>query len=198
MAPPVPKVTLREYLAGEEASDRKHEFFGGEVFEMEAASVNHSRIAGNLYVHLRTALHGSGCEALITPRTATAENGLYTYPDLIVVCGKVQVSPANPDTVTNPRLIIEVLSPSTEGYDRGKKFDLYRQLPSFVEYLTVAQEAPWVLHHILDENGEWRLRPVTGMEAALRLVSIPVEMPLRAVYESVDFASSKSRDPKVA
>jgi Uma2 family endonuclease len=157
---------------------------------MEAATVDHGRILANLVHGLKTALKSSGCEPLPVTRTATSERGLYTYPDIIVVCGKVETWPVNRDTVSNPRVIIEVLSKSTEGYDRGKKFDLYTNLPSFVEYLTVAQDSAWILHHVRQPEGDWRLRPITGLDAVLRFATIPAELALRDVYEGVEFEAA--------
>lgn len=187
MALPAPKISVREYLAGEELTDIRHEFADGEVFEMEAATLNHQRVLMNLAGELRNRLAQTGCSILPNPRTATAENGMYTYPDLVVVCGRIETWPINKNTIANPRIIIEVLSPSTEGYDRGKKFDLYCAFPSFVEYLTVAQHSPWILQHTLHEDGEWRQRRITGLEAVLRLSCVPVEIPLVEIYRDVQF-----------
>lgn len=187
MALAVPKVSLRDYLNGEESSDRKHEYLDGEVFEMEAASIQHMRIAGNIFFQLKSSLKGSGCEAIATPRTATGQGSLYTYPDIIVVCGKIQTWPVDRNTIANPRVIIEVLSKSTEGYDRGRKFDSYCALPSFVEYLTVAQDSPWIMQHVLVPEGKWQLQRAEGMDAVLRFASVPAELALRDVYDGVEF-----------
>jgi Uma2 family endonuclease len=190
MALPVAKVSLQEYLEDEESSDRKHEYLDGEVFEMEAASISHTRIVRNLVGRLDGTLAGKGCEALPGARVATGERRLYTYPGIVVVCGKVETWPVDRNTIANPRLIIEVLSPSTEGYDRGRKFDSYRALASLAEYVTVAQESAAVLQHILTPEG-WRVNRLVGMDAVLRFESIPAEIRLGEIYRDVEFAPAE-------
>lgn len=189
MALPVGQVTLRDYLEGEESSELRHEYLDGEVFEMEAASIDHQRIWRNLLRNLDAALAGKGCEVLPSPRTATAANGLYTYPDLVIVCGRLETWPADHNTIANPRVIIEILSKSTEGYDRGRKFDSYRGLPSFVEYVCVAQDSDWILHQQRQDDGSWVARFVTGRESLLRLHAVSVEIPLAEIYRDVEFAT---------
>ena len=190
MALPIPRVTLREYLDGEESSDVRHEYLDGEIFEMEAATLDHQAICLNLGRRIAERFDGKDCRVLPTPRTATAANGLYTYPDLVIVCGPVQTWPTDRNTIANPRVIIEVLSPSTEDYNRGRKFDSYRGLPSFVEYLCVAQNAAWILHQLRQDDGSWVTRFVTGLDAVLRLGSVAVEIPLAEIYRNVEFGEA--------
>jgi len=186
MAPPPPCVSLRDYLAGEEISELRHQYLDGEVFEMEAATIDHQAIVAVVLWRIAKQLEGKPCTVLPSPRTATAANGLYTYPDLVIVCGPIETWPTDRNTIANPRVILEVLSPTTEGYDRGKKFDAYRRLPSFVEYICVAQDSAWILHQQRQDDGTWLLRYVTGLDATLQLTSVPVQVPLAEIYRDVD------------
>lgn len=137
------KLTPQEYLAIERAADFKSEFFDGKMFAMAGTSKEHAHITVNLTIQFGNALEGRFCEPFSSDlRVKVSANGLYTYPDLTIVCGPVDLEDELADVLLNPTLIIEVLSPGTERYDRGKKFDLYRELDSLKEYvLSISRRA---------------------------------------------------------
>ncbi len=127
-----------EYLALEETAEYRSEYYRGEIFAMAGGSANHNRIARNLLIAFDDALEGKPYEAFITDmRLYVKKNGLYTYPDVMVVCGKLEFVKGRTDTLTNPVVIVEVLSESTEGYDRGTKFELYRAVDTLQDYVLI-------------------------------------------------------------
>ena len=147
-AQPQSFLTPEEYLAFERQADFKSEYFQGETFALAGTSRRHNRLVVNLTISLGGKLLPKGCEVFANDMRVKVEaNGPYTYPDLAVVCSEPRFEDTELDTLLNPELLIEVLSPSTEAYDRGRKFDLYRQLDSLTDYLLVAQEQAQVLHY---------------------------------------------------
>jgi Uma2 family endonuclease len=182
--------TVDEYFALEDASAVRHEFYRGEIFAMSGGSVDHNRITRNLLTSLDTALRQTPCEAFSSDMRLLIEaHTLYTYPDVMVICGDILTAATRNDTVTNPRLIVDVLSPSTQDYDRGEKFRFYRALPSLQEYVLIHQERPYVEQHS-KEAGGWLLTDLAGIEAALSLDSVGVTIPLRRIYDRVTWLSS--------
>jgi Uma2 family endonuclease len=180
-----------QYLAFERASEFKHEFIRGDVVAMTGASEAHNLISVNLIASLKTQLRGRPCK--IYPgdmRLKVEATGLYTYPDISVVCGDARFVDGECDTLTNPTVLIEVLSPSTEGYDRGKKFQEYRQLASLQEYLLVSQDSPRIERFLLQETGLWELTDAVGLAATLELPAIDCTLALTDVYEQVTFAEN--------
>ena len=191
MASPARKKTVspEEYLAAERRSETKHEYDRGFIVAMAGASRWHNRIALNLGAELRAHLKGRPCEAFVSDmRVLVEETELYTYPDLAMVCGEPRFLDAEVDTLLNPVAIVEVLSPSTEAYDRGKKFAHYRRIPSLVEYVLVAQDRP-LIERFTRRGDEWVLATFEGLDAALALESAGVRVPLREIYDRVDFAA---------
>jgi Uma2 family endonuclease len=181
-------MTEAEYLAFERASEIKHEFLDGEVFAMAGASRAHNLICSYAMINLGNQLQDQPCE--IYPgdmRVKVAATGLQTYPDISVVCGDAQLVQDEFDTLLNPVLIIEVLSSSTERYDRGKKFWHYRQLESLREYVLIAQDSPHIERFLRQDDNTWVLTDVSGLDASLRLASIAAVLSLAAVYEKVTF-----------
>jgi len=179
-------MTEAEYLEFERTSEIKHEFFAGEVLSMTGASEAHNLICVNVIAELRNQLRGRSCKIYPSDMRVKVEaTGLYTYPDISVVCGDAQFADTELDTLINPLVIIEVLSPSTERYDRGRKFQQYRVLPSLREYVLVAQDHPRIEHYHLQETGTWQLSDAQGMEANLELPSIGCTLALAEVYEQV-------------
>ncbi len=179
--------TPEEYLAFERDSEQRHEFLNGEVLLMAGASANHNLIVTNMLASLHSQLRQRPC--VVYPgdmRVKVNRTGLYTYPDVSVVCGSPQFEDEQRDTLLNPLLLVEVLSPSTESYDRGKKFQHYRTLASVQEYLLVAQDSPRIECYLRQENNQWLLDDVTGLEAIVELVSIQCRLPLTDVYEKVE------------
>lgn len=123
-------------------------------------------------------------------RVATSRQGLYTYPDLVIVCGQPAFAEADPNALSNPKVIIEILSPTSGDYDRGAKFELYRTLPSLAEYLTVHQDAPFVEHHSKQTDGSWVLRDVRGRDSILHLESLGADISFAAIYAGIELPPS--------
>jgi len=188
---PKSTVTHEEYLAAERRGPQKHEYLDGEVFAMSGASFAHVSIVANLTGRLFGQLQGGPCRAFSSDlRVKVSRTGLYTYPDVVVVCGEPQFDDEHNDTLLNPRLIVEVLSPSTETYDRGKKFAHYRTLDSLAEYLLIAQDQARVEQFIRQSSGDWLLHEATQMEETVRLPSIESQFALSDVYDQIQFDQS--------
>ncbi|MFA7344154.1 MAG: Uma2 family endonuclease [Terrimicrobiaceae bacterium] len=185
---PKTSLTAAGYLAIERAAETKSEFFDGEMFAMAGTTKNHARIVMNFGGELRARLKGRTCEPFATDlRVKVEANGLYTYPDLVVVCGEQHFEDDRLDTLLNPTFIVEVLSETTERYDRVKKFDLYRALPSLLEYVLVSQSEPRVEQFLRQPDGGWNFRATTDPAATVNLPSIGCEIPFAEIYERVEF-----------
>lgn len=179
-------LTPAQYLDGERNGQQRHEYWQGEVFALAGASRTHNRITVNLVAMLKTRLSGTRCGLYSSDmRVKVRQTGLYTYPDLAVVCGQELFEDTELDTLLNPTVIVEVLSPSTEAYDRGAKFMHYRQLPSLREYLLVAQDRPAVDHFVRQADGNWLLVPCHGHAATVELASLACSLPLAEIYDQV-------------
>lgn len=180
-----PLLTSQQYLEVERAADFKSEFYGGEMFAMSGGSLPHSLIAINFGAELRQALKGR-CRVLGSDlRVRATEKGLYTYPDVTVICGEPQFVDGRRDTVVNPVLIVEVLSESTEAHDRGLKFAQYRLIESLKEYVLVSQSEPRVETFLRQPGGEWLLMEWVGLDAVCILRSVEVNIPLAEIYAMV-------------
>lgn len=188
-APKQPQaISAQEYLRREKESAYKSEYFAGEVFMMAGGSPNRNRISLNVSSRFSIGLTGKGCEAFNSDqRLFITKNGLFTYPDAIVVCGQIQFDKTDRDAITNPRLIVEVLSPSTKDYDQGGKFELYRDIETFREYLLIHQDKVHVEHYYKDDEGRWILTEIKELEAMLILETVNFELPIRQIYERVDW-----------
>jgi Uma2 family endonuclease len=152
-------MTPDEYLAMERSSLEKHEYCDGEVFAMAGASKEHNLIVGNVVTALNNALRRRPCEVYPSDmRVKIPATGLYTYPDASVACHRPAFEDDTADTLLNPQVIVEVLSDSTEDYDRGTKFKNYRTIPSFVDYVLVSQAEVLVEHHVRQPDGSWLMR----------------------------------------
>lgn len=188
-----PRLTPREYLARERQAEIKHEFVLGEIFAMSGASPAHNRICFNLAGRISPALAGGPCQGYSSDqRVAVPGSVLYTYPDITVVCGEPEFDEYDPDTLVNPTLIVEVLSPSTEAWDRGGKFAHYRRLPSLREYVLIAQDRPRVECY-LRRGEEWILTEFSGMDAVLTLASVQSQVPLTEIYDRVNLPEFPAR-----
>ena len=184
---PKPRLTPEDYLAIERSADYKSEYFNGEIFAMAGASRAHNTIAVNTTIQLGNQLKKRPCKLYANDmRVKVSPTGLYTYPDVVVVCGKEQFEDAHLDTLLNPTLIIEVLSDSTEAYDRGRKFEHYRHLDSLVEYVLIAQHRPHVESYRRQPDHQWLLTECNGLDGTLRLQSIDCELALAEVYDKVE------------
>lgn len=180
--------TPQQYLEMERKAEFRSEYFHGEIFPMSAGSLNHSRIlSSSLYVQLR----GRSCEiAGSNLRLQVSPDGLYTYPDILVFCGKPQFADSHNDMITDAMVIIEVLSPSTENYDRAFKFEQYRRLPSLKDYIVIAQDRIYLEHHTPQADRSWRLEEITDPAAVVSLNSIGCTFRVAEVYERVTFGAT--------
>ena len=182
-----PRVTPEEYLALERKAERKSEYFKGEIFAMSGASPQHVLIVTNVVAELRGQLKTRPCTVYSTDlRLKVSAAGLYTYPDVIVVCGEPQFDDDHKDTLLNPTLIVEVLSESTKDYDRGAKFEQYRKIESFVEYVLIAQDKRHVEHFVRQAGNRWLLSETNRLEDTLELTSIACNLMLTEVYDKVE------------
>ena len=182
------KMTVAKYLEMERTSEEKHEFLDGEIYLMSGASLKHNLIVGNTYASLHAQLRSRSCVVFPSDmRVRVRENRYYTYPDITVVCDPLQLEDDRQDTLLNPTLIIEVLSPSTESYDRGRKFQHYRTLASLQEYVLISQEGARIERYLRQPNDEWLLSDAAGIDASLELVSIQCTLSLAEVYEKISF-----------
>ncbi|WP_020394299.1 Uma2 family endonuclease [Thiolinea disciformis] len=179
-------MTTSEYLQQERQSRERHEYIQGQIYAMAGASREHNQLVFNLAGLLHAQLRHRPCSAFVADmRVRTRAHEAYFYPDLSVVCGEMQFEDEHSDTFTNPSLIIEVLSSSTEGYDRGAKFAHYRRLESLREYILVAQDRISIERYTRNEQGQWLLSEATELDQTLQLEAIGCELSLQAVYEKV-------------
>ena len=184
----VPQLTSQEYLAIERDSEQKHEFYRGEMFAMSGASIAHNTISVNLTASLHAQLKDGDCQVFVNDmRVQVQSTGLYTYPGAIVTCEQPQFEDDQFDTLLNPQVIIEVLSDSTEKYDRGKKFEHYRQIESLREYILIAQDHPQIERFSRQKDLHWLLDEASGLDAVLHLPTVDCTLKLTDVYAKVQF-----------
>lgn len=177
-----------EYLALERSSEIKHEYYNGEIFAMSGATEEHVLIVTNLVGELHSQVKTGPCRVYSNDiRVQVSPTGLYTYPDVIVLCDKPRFSDSQKDTLLNPALIIEVLSESTKDYDRGGKFEQYRTIDSFVEYLLVAQDRPHAEHYTRQPDGSWLLHETNSLEDTIQLKSVPCSLRMADIYLRIAF-----------
>ena len=199
MGLPQPKTsyTVEAYLALERESEERHEYLDGDVYAMAGESPEHGAICMNLYGSLWPQLRGTPCQAFAKdtkvrsgrlPLPGASMQGLFSYPDLVVVCGDMQFHDQFRDVLLNPTVIVEVLSASTEAFDRGEKFRRYRTwLPTLQDFLLVAQDKPLIDHYHRVEAHRWELVSMEGLDASLHLESIHCTLQLAEVYERLVF-----------
>jgi Uma2 family endonuclease len=189
------KMTEAEYLAFEFESETKHEFFNGEIFAMAGASNEHLLITGSTYAALYNQTVDRPYVVYQTDmRLKVLATGLYTYPDIIVVCGEPKFTEDKPTVLTNPNVIIEVLSPSTEAYDRGKKFRHYSMIPSLQEIVFISQDVPRIERFLKQGIGKWELLDVRGLDESITLTSIDCTLKLADVYRKIEFTDEEMKD----
>ena len=179
--------TPEEYLIKEREAESKSEYRDGDIVAMPGASRQHNLIAGNIFGELYVQLLNNSCEVYINDmRVKVSDTGLYTYPDVVVVCDEPYFEDNNFDTLLNPTVIVEVLSPSTETYDRNEKFTSYQTLVSLQEYVLVSQNNRNVEQY-LRKGKEWSLSVFRSVEDVIQLASIECKLALRAIYAKVKF-----------
>jgi len=186
---PRQKYSLEEYFELEKNSEEKLEFWEGNVWSMSGASPVHERIVVNTGGHLRELLRGRKCSVFGSNlKVKVPVYSPYRYPDLSVYCGKgVYETMSGLEVLTNPQMIIEVLSPSTEAFDRGEKFTYYKSIPSFTEYLLIATNRPNITQFIKQSESEWIQREANGVDTALLLPAFDAQLLLSEIYLDVDF-----------
>jgi len=185
---PTRRLTAEEYLAFERQAEARHEFVNGQIVAMAGGTVRHAIICDNLVALMRSKLRGTGCQSFSASlRVKIETTGNYTYPDLSIVCGKLQMEDARQDNLLNPRLIVEVLSPSTERHDRGWKFKNYQLIATFEEYVLVSQDEPRVERFLRQGDVGWLMTHVEGLDKSVQFESLGCELPLREIYEGVEF-----------
>ena len=177
--------TLEEYLELERSTRAKHELFRGEIFDMGGASEAHNLIVLNVGADFRHKLRGKPCRVYPSDmRVKVSPTGLYTYPDVVVVCGQPQFEQPG-ETLLNPTLLVEVLSESSEAYDRGKKSEQYRTLSTLTSYLLIAQDRVLVEHYSRQPGDRWLLHAANRLEDTVAIASLGCELPLSEVYFNV-------------
>lgn len=190
---PVRKLSAEEYLEIERHAEWKSEFFEGEMFAMAGASLQHNQIAMNLGAELRDLLQNRKCIVLGSDMRLKISADFYTYPDVTVVCGQRRFADNASDILLNPVFVAEVLSDSTEAYDRGKKFEGYRRIASLKEYLLISQYEARIEQYVRQPQGDWLFKEAAGMKAALELPALEVTLALSEVFAKVEFAPATFR-----
>ncbi|HUK16507.1 MAG TPA: Uma2 family endonuclease [Bryobacteraceae bacterium] len=190
-------ITPEQYLEIERAAECKSEYFNGEMFAMAGAVRTHNLLVTNAVAELRQQLRGRPCEVYPSDmRVRVSSTGLYTYPDALVVCGEPVFLDRREDTLLNPALIVEVLSPSTEAYDRGRKFEHYQKIDSLRYYLLISSDRVHADLFTL-QDGRWGLTPASGLDDTLELESIGCRLKLADLYEKVEFEPAPLRAQNV-
>ena len=181
-------LTPEQYLEIERKAEFKSEYYNGEMFAMAGASLTHNRLVAAVMRELGQQLRHGACEVLASDmKVAIRATGIYAYPDASVCCGKPQLLDGQKDTLLNPTLIVEVLSPSTEAYDRGRKFEHYRSIEAFTSYLLVSSDRVHVDLFTRQADGRWLLASYDRLEDAIDLQSIGCSLALADLYERVEF-----------
>ena len=176
--------SIAEYLAIENASVEKHEYYKGEIFTMSGASPRHNVISSNLMIALGVALKGKNCKPYGSGmRIQIPENTLFTYPDISIICGDVVVSDEDENTATQPTAIIEILSASTRNYDRGEKFMLYRAIPTLKNYILVDSKSIHLEHFAINNNGLWQLKEHKNLSEEIVIETLKIKLMMNDVYE---------------
>ncbi len=188
---PIPRLTPEEFLERERAAEEKHEYWYGEVFAMAGGSPPHSFVINNIQTALTNLLRGGSCYVFNSDlRVAVRWNELITYPDVTVLCGQPVYSDDQRDTMTNPAMVVEVLSPSTRKSDRGDKVFLYRQMPSMREILLVEPVPTMIEHYSKLPNGRWELETITDRSAIIQLPNLNQSLPVAEVYRDIEILSA--------
>lgn len=193
MTAPQPQnfITEEEYLTFERTSLTKHEYYNGRIYAMTGAKEAHNLIAGNTIASLHSQLRRTPCRVYPSDmRVKVVKTGLNTYPDIVVVCGQPEFTDEVRDTLINPVVIIEILSPSTERYDRGMKFQHYRTIETLRDYILIAQDQYHIEHFSRQENGLWVFQEATEATTGIHIPSIDASLDLQDVYEKIDFEQS--------
>ena len=186
---PAAPLTPEDYLDLDRESAAKHEYRDGKLVPVTGLSFAHTLIQFNLIANLKPQLPRTGCRGFGgAMRVKSGSKPIYSYPDLAIVCGEPALGTDRADTLLNPILLIEILSPATEQYDRGEKFAHYRQIPTLEEYVLVAQDTPLIEHYVRQEDDTWRWSAVAGLDETITLPTIGCTLLLADVYDQFDFS----------
>jgi len=187
-APKYNYISPEEYLLAERSASIKHEYYNGEIYAMSGASVQHNEIFSNVFSLLAIELKGKHCRPFGSDlRIHIPENTLYTYPDISIVCGEYQTTDDAKDTITNPSVIIEILSASTKNYDRGDKFNFYRSIPTLKEYILIDSTAIGVELFSRNEDSSWHLVEFKNLNDDFFIKTIGLYVPLSEIYSNISF-----------
>lgn len=178
------KLSVEEYLALDRSSDARYEYHHGEIFPVEAASPAHADILTNLLFALKSSLRGSDCRPRSGMKVRISPQQ-FCFPDVAILCSKGEYLDSHEDTLLNPRVLIEILSPSTMDYDKGGKFDLYRLVPTFEEYVLISQAKPSVEIRRKRDAGFWTISYVEGLDGIARIETVQADLPLAELYDGV-------------
>jgi Uma2 family endonuclease len=181
-------ISPEEYLDGEPLAEVRHEYINGEVYAMAGASDAHTAVAGNVFALTKSHLRGSGCRTYISDmKVSVNKDEAYFYPDVMVTCEPSDQTPECNYIKHSPKLIVEVLSPSTEAKDRGQKFILYRQIPSLEEYILIDPRTYFLEQYSRQNNNEWLLQSYIGKDTEAHFKSVDMTCSLLDLYEDVVF-----------
>jgi Uma2 family endonuclease len=187
-AAPILKYSIADYLESEEKSLEKHEYYQGEIFAIAGASIPHNQVVRNALINIGGYLNGKECQIFPSDLKNHVEaNSLFTYPDLSIVCGKVETLENHKDIVTNPAVLIEVLSATTQDYDRGGKFKLYRDIPSIKEYILISSLEVLVEKYNKQADGTWVLHEYKTENDSFTIASIDMPVEMKSLYRNVEF-----------
>jgi Uma2 family endonuclease len=187
---PTPFLTPKQYLDAERKAEARSEYVDGQMYAMSGVSWQHGRITVNVTKQLDDQLADTQCEVRAGDQRVRAKaGGPYYYPDVVVVCGEPQFEDAEFDTLLNAKVIVEVLSPSTESYDRGAKFEKYREMKSLAQYLLISQTRVHIQHYVPSQSGSWQWSEMSDPNGVLQLQSVGATLKVADIYKRVRFGS---------
>lgn len=189
-----PKVSVQEYLEMERKSEVRHEYVDGVILAMSGETPTHNRIAGNVYRKFGNDFEERPCEAYIEGVRVRVTPTQYRYPDVAALCGDAQFDDTNPPALLNPSVIVEVLSPSTEKFDREEKFLEYRQIAGLTDYVLIAQDEILAIHYARQSPHQWALTEYTALEDTLHFASLEVTLSLADIYRKITFEALAAPD----
>ncbi len=185
---PKRKLTAEEYLEIDRKAEIRSEFYDGVMYEMHRVGIEHNRIKSSLACEIGNGLLGGPCELLSsTQRIYVERTGMFAYPDILIYCNPIELAGCDANTIVNPRILFEVLSPSTERYDRDVKLRHYGQIESLHEYILVSQDVPQIHRLVRQTDGTWSSEVFHGTEETFSLASLPIEIPLAKIYRNITF-----------
>lgn len=191
----IPSLTIEEYIKQERESDNKYEYHDGRIYALAGGTINHGMLCGNIFGELRSKLkeNKSKCKPYTSEiKVFIKKTNSFVYPDSMVICGEIEKSELENNSVTNPIAIVEVLSKSTSSYDRGDKFYLYRQLSSLKEYVLIEQDRCVVDVHFNENSDFWRITRYQGLDQKIHFQSIGIEISMKDLYDDLEFSKAEN------